>query len=80
VQALQLFEHLGAIRIIIVINAVNSRQANSSWLGVIIDELRFQIGTTFSCNIIWCKRELNKHDIELARIGSLVILTALQIP
>jgi hypothetical protein len=52
------------------INALNCRQANSSSLGVIIDELRFEISTMFStCNIIWCKCELNRPAHELARIG-----------
>jgi ribonuclease HI len=75
VQALRLVEHLGAIRIILesdsqlLINALNSRQANSSSLGVIIDELRFEISTIFSsCNVIWCKRELNRLAHELPRI------------
>jgi hypothetical protein len=66
VQAVRLAEQLGAIHVVLetdsqlLMAALNNRQADASPLGVIIDDLKFQIRTSFSsCAILACKRELN---------------------
>jgi ribonuclease HI len=76
VQALRLAEHLGAIHVILEMDsqllmlALNRREADASSQALIIDDLKFQIRTNYSlCDVVACKRELNKPAHELARIG-----------
>jgi ribonuclease HI len=76
VQAVRLAEYLGAVHTVLetdsqlLMSALNRREADVSPLGVIIDELKFQISTTFtSCDTVFCKREFNRPAHELASIG-----------
>jgi ribonuclease HI len=76
VQAVRLAEYLGAINIVLetdsqlLMLALNRRDADVSPLGLIIEELKFQIRTTFtSCDIVFCKREFNRPTHELASMG-----------
>jgi hypothetical protein len=45
-------------------------EADASSQAMILDDLKFQVRTNYSlCNVIACKRELNKVAHEPARIG-----------
>jgi ribonuclease HI len=76
VEAFCLAEHLGAIRVVLetdsqlLMLALNRREPDASPQAMIIDDLKFQIRTNYSfCEVVACKRELNKLAHELARIG-----------
>jgi ribonuclease HI len=76
VQAVRLAEYLGAINVVLetdsqlLMLAFNRRDADVSPLGLIIEELKFQIRTTFtSCDTVFCKREFNRPAHELASMG-----------
>jgi ribonuclease HI len=76
VQAVRLADSLGAIRIVLetdsqlLVLALNRNEADSSRLGVIIDDLKMQLRLSFSSfEINFCKREFNRAAHELARLG-----------
>jgi ribonuclease HI len=76
VQAVRLAESIGAMRIELetdsqlLMLALNRRDADTSRLGVIIDDLKLQLRLSFSYYAVtFCKREFNRAAHELASLG-----------
>jgi ribonuclease HI len=76
VQAVKLAESLGSINIALetdsqlLMLALNRPEVDSSPLGVIINDLKFQLRTSFyTSDVRFCKREFNMPAHEHARIG-----------
>ncbi|KAM0884670.1 hypothetical protein ACQ4PT_030834 [Festuca glaucescens] len=76
VQAVSLAEQMGVIHIDIEMDsqllmlALNRREADTSPQAVTLDDLKYQLRTTFSrYNVLACKHECNYPAHELANLG-----------